>query len=71
MKRVFNHPYFFWLLLAIPSIPMMLELSQGRNVGRLLHPTGEFAARFMIIAMMLTPLLLLCRTMRWKTGWDG
>lgn len=47
----------------------MLSWTQGGNVEGLLHPTGEFSARFMIIAMMLSPLLLLCRTMNWKTGW--
>ena len=31
----------------------------------LLHPTGEFAARFMIIAMMITPLMMLFKRARW------
>nr|WP_275982082.1 ferric reductase-like transmembrane domain-containing protein [Frigidibacter sp. ROC022] len=31
----------------------------------LLHPTGEFAARFMIVAMMITPLTMLLK------GWRG
>ena len=69
MKNILNHPWFFWLILAIPSVPMTLALSQGGNIERLLHPTGEFAARFMIIAMMLSPLLVLCRNMHWKTSW--
>ncbi|PVH28073.1 iron reductase [Pararhodobacter oceanensis] len=33
--------------------------SGGEAVEGLLHPTGEFAARFMIIAMMITPLTML------------
>jgi hypothetical protein len=37
----------------------------ARILHRLLHPTGEFAARFMIIAMMATPLTLLL------PGWRG
>lgn len=57
---------FFWFVLAIPSIPMMIGLTQGVEAGKLLHPTGEFAARFMIIAMMLTPALQL--SMRLKFG---
>lgn len=32
---------------------------------RLLHPTGEFAARFMIIAMMITPLRMIFPKVRW------
>ena len=57
---------FFWLILMIPAIPMMALLVQ--NVASvadktvyefLLHPTGEFAARFMIIAMILSPMRML------------
>lgn len=51
--------YLFWLILALPSIPMFLALIQGQDAHHLLHPSGEFAARFMIIAMMLSPLRLL------------
>ncbi|MFK7992668.1 MAG: sulfite oxidase heme-binding subunit YedZ [Granulosicoccus sp.] len=69
MKRLLNHPWFLWSILALPSIPMMLAASQGADPERLLHPTGEFAARFMIIAMILSPLLRLFRQMNWKTGW--
>ena len=61
MKSVLNSPYFFWAVLAMPAIPMTFMLASGEPdaVNSLLHPTGEFAARFMIIAMMLTPLRML------------
>lgn len=66
MKKILNSRYLFWLILALPSIPMIMLLTSGmspepgQSVYKfLLHPTGEFAARFMIIAMMLTPLRLL------------
>ncbi|MGI9424902.1 MAG: sulfite oxidase heme-binding subunit YedZ [Hyphomicrobiaceae bacterium] len=68
IHRVINHPYFFWAILSIPAIPMIANLmtsSDPRLVHKLLHPTGEFAARFMIIAMMVTPLTLLL------PGWRG
>lgn len=66
LKAVVNHPYFFWIILCIPAIPMMgLLLSDNpRAIHRLIHPTGEFSARFMIIAMMLTPLVMLFRNNR-------
>ena len=61
LKRIVDHPWFIWALLALPSVPMMLALASGQPApdGRpvtemLLHPTGEFSARFMIIAMILT-----------------
>ena len=58
-KAIFNSPFFFWLLLAIPSVGMIAGALDGSNLERLLHPTGEFSARFMIISMMLTPLRML------------
>jgi len=66
LSNVLNTRFFFWALLALPSIPMTLALlngatgPQGRPVTEiLLHPTGEFAARFMIIAMVITPMRML------------
>jgi hypothetical protein len=46
---------------------MVIGLTSGdpETVNQLLHPTGEFAARFMIIAMMITPLMMLSK------GWRG
>lgn len=59
LKSIWNSPYTFWALLALPSIGMIASALGGDNLEGLLHPTGEFAARFMIIAMMLTPLKML------------
>ena len=59
--------YALWGLLALPSIPMAIGLGSGaRSAEALLHPTGEFATRFMIIAMAATPLAMLFRA-----GWTG
>lgn len=66
-SRIWNSPYIFWLLLALPAIPMLISLAEGSLRG-VLHPSGEFSARFMIIAMMLTPLVMLApkvRAFRW------
>ncbi len=60
LKSILNSPYTFWLLLAVPSIFMINAALSGSDLEPLLHPTGEFSARFMIIAMMLTPLRMLC-----------
>ena len=67
-RKILNHPYFFWMLLSLPAIPMVAGLvssSDPEIYHKLLHPTGEFSARFMIIAMMITPLKLLL------PGWRG
>ncbi|XYK79017.1 MAG: sulfite oxidase heme-binding subunit YedZ [Labrenzia sp.] len=67
LKLVLNHPYSFWALLSLPAIPMIAGLTSGDPdaIQALLHPTGEFSARFMIITMMITPLTMLLR------GWRG
>ena len=67
MRSIVGSPYFLWLLLSVPAIPMTMgALSGAPDVfHRLLHPTGEFAARFMIIAMMATPLKMAL------PGWRG
>ncbi|MEB8388811.1 ferric reductase-like transmembrane domain-containing protein [Rhodobacteraceae bacterium KMM 6894] len=67
VKSFFNSPYTFWALLSLPAIPILLSLTSG-NPGAIegaLHPTGEFAARFMIIGMMITPLVMLFKGAHW------
>lgn len=61
-------PFWLWALLALPGIgftTMLLGSDDPRIMHELLHPTGEFAARFLIIAMLASPLSLLLR------GWRG
>ncbi|WP_424969850.1 sulfite oxidase heme-binding subunit YedZ [Dinoroseobacter sp. S76] len=67
LKSIWDHPITFWALLSLPLLPISVGLSSGdpKAVHDMLHPTGEFAARFMILAMMITPLTL------WLKGWRG
>lgn len=60
-------PYWLWLLFALPALGMLLQLGgdDPRAMQHLLHPTGEFAARFLIVSLMATPLMMLFRTHRW------
>ncbi len=60
-------PYWLWLVLALPALGMTGQLlgDNTRALRHLLEPSGEFAARFMIISMMATPLMMLFR------GWRG
>ncbi len=64
LKNTLNSPYAFWVLLALPSFAMINGALSGSDLEGLLHPTGEFSARCMIIAMMLTPLRMLFPTSR-------
>lgn len=59
LLKIWHSPFTFWAFLALPSIGMIVGALNGNDLHRLLHPTGEFSARFMIIAMMLTPLKML------------
>ncbi len=75
MLKVLNSRITLWMLMLLPAIPMVATLVQGGvdAEGRqatefLLHPTGEFSARFMLLAMALTPLRMLFPTskvIRW------
>ncbi len=67
VRAILNHHLFFWAILSLPAIPMLASLASGEPeaVHRLIHPTGEFAARFLILALMATPLAMLLR------GWRG
>jgi len=59
--------YILWVILAIPFVGLMSGYFSGAKLaGELLHPTGEFSARFMIIAMIATPLLILFQRFGWK-----
>ena len=57
-----------WLVLALPAIGFSLAAlvsDDPRMIHKLVHPTGEFSARFLIVAMMATPLTLLLKGRRW------
>jgi sulfoxide reductase heme-binding subunit YedZ len=61
-------PYWIWALFSIPAALMLnsaFTSGDPRIVHQLLHPSGEFSARFMIVAMMATPLTMIFR------GWRG
>ncbi|MGH1578779.1 sulfite oxidase heme-binding subunit YedZ [Planktotalea sp.] len=64
--KLLNSKPFFWLLLSLPAFGFLsmwingATNTDGKAIEEiLLHPTGEFAARFMIIAMILTPMRML------------
>ena len=67
-SKLWHAPAFFWLLLCIPGVPMALDLATGVHYRGVIHESGEWAIRFTIVALMLTPLQMLFRrsaAMRW------
>lgn len=60
-------PYVLWLILSLPGAGFLWQFATSadpRIAHALLHPTGEFSARFLILAMLASPLVLLFRTAR-------
>ena len=59
-------PYWLWLVLALPALTMISPFfaDDTRALRGVLHGSGEFAARFMIISMMATPLMMLTKGSR-------
>jgi methionine sulfoxide reductase heme-binding subunit len=51
-----------WVILALPAALMLIS---GREADAMLHPTGEFSARLMILAMCIGPLASLIGQKGW------
>ena len=58
-----------WALLSIPAVLITAQYFTGdAYAGDYLHVTGEWSARLIILALMLTPLSMLLPGRRW-VGW--
>ena len=71
MSRRALPKYLFWLLLALPAVLLLVSFwTRPEDVypGDFLHPSGEYSARLIILALVLTPLAQLLpasRIVRW------
>lgn len=66
LRVILNNKFLFWILLAIPAAFMLRGYRSGEIIAMdMLHPTGEWSARLMIIAMILSPLVSLIGQRRW------
>ena len=71
---ILNSRYFIWALLALPSLPMLIELAAAESASgggnpyeHLIHESGEFSARFLIVSLAITPLkMLMPRSAFWR-----
>jgi sulfoxide reductase heme-binding subunit YedZ len=67
--RQLNSLPVFWLVLCLPAILLVGGYWTGDIIAMdMLHPTGEFSARFMIVALMITPLSVIFGN-RKLVGW--
>ncbi|MFN3389472.1 MAG: ferric reductase-like transmembrane domain-containing protein [Allosphingosinicella sp.] len=67
MIRVGSSKALLWALLAIPALLVLYRWASEPDLWLedLLHPTGEWSARLMIVALMVTPLSMLFPGRRW------
>jgi sulfoxide reductase heme-binding subunit YedZ len=66
MIRLLNSRIVFWLLLALPGAFAASDFAVGaRDAMDMLHPTGEWSARLLIVALAITPLRGLTRGAAW------
>ncbi|MBL0924611.1 MAG: ferric reductase-like transmembrane domain-containing protein [Sphingomonadaceae bacterium] len=69
LRIILNKKATFWLLLSIPALLMLREYGAGNAIAMdMLHPTGEWSARFMIFAMILSPTVTILGPRPWL-GW--
>ena len=66
LRIILNKKPTFWALLCLPAMLMMRPYVFGDVIAMdMLRPTGEWSARFMIAAMVLSPLLSLIGPRPW------
>jgi methionine sulfoxide reductase heme-binding subunit len=66
LRIVLNYKPLLWLILGVPGVMMLYGVISGRAEAiDLLHPSGEFSARLMILAMMIGPAVALFGAKGW------
>jgi methionine sulfoxide reductase heme-binding subunit len=66
LRVILNSHWAFWLVLALPALPMLIGHASGSiEPTDLLRPSGETSARLMIVAMMLGPLMAVIGARPW------
>ena len=69
VSRIIASKPLLWALLAVPAALIIRDsLAGSAYPGDFLHATGEWSARLIIVALMLTPLSMMFRGRAW-IGW--
>ena len=62
IKSFLTGKYMLWLILAIPGIMATFNYLKGQlTYDMMMHVTGEFAGRFLVISLVATPIKLMFR----------
>lgn len=68
LRIILNNKPVFWVLLSVPALLILRGYWSGETIAMdMLHPTGEWSARLMIVAMALSPLVSLIGPKPWLT----
>lgn len=60
LKSILGSKYLLWLLLSIPGVLATVNYFKGQlNYDMMMHVTGEFAGRFLVISLIATPIQLM------------
>jgi sulfoxide reductase heme-binding subunit YedZ len=62
LTSLLGSPLFLWTLLALPSVGMV---ASGMDYGQVMHASGEFSARLLILSLAVSPLLSLFPGRAW------
>jgi sulfoxide reductase heme-binding subunit YedZ len=69
LLRIVSSRYLLWLLLTLPGTIALIRYGTGQTFyGEIVHFTGVFATRLLIVTMAVTPLRLMFGNSRW-TAW--
>jgi sulfoxide reductase heme-binding subunit YedZ len=70
LPRLLNAPIFFWCLLALPALVILGGYARDTlSYGEVIHASGEWSARFLLLTLAATPASLLFPTARFAQGW--
>ncbi len=67
LRSAADSKFLLWAVLSLPAVGMIwtYSIDPGIWVGDLVHPSGEWSARLIVFALMLTPLSVIFRGRRW------
>jgi sulfoxide reductase heme-binding subunit YedZ len=66
VKSILNSRYFLWAVLALPFIALVNAFRAGDLFyGEMIHASGEFSARLLLLSLAITPLRLFFTESSW------
>jgi sulfoxide reductase heme-binding subunit YedZ len=68
-QKLLNSKYFLWIILGLPLFWLVNgQRTGGLHYGEIIHHSGEFAARLLLLCLAITPLRLYFSESKWP-GW--